>query len=450
MPEGVSASRDGSRGPVQDEPASRREILAWAFFDFANSGYTTVVLTTVYSAYFVAVVAAELDVTSPGAATLLWTLSIAAANLIVLLAGPVIGAIADVRASKKVFLLFSALLCVVSTALLAITGPEQLHLAVVLLVLSAVAFALGENLIAAFLPEIAQQQDMGRISGYGWSLGYFGGLLTLAICLAYVNWAKGQALAATHYVPVTLVITAVVFAVTAMPTFLWLRERAVPRARTAAVSYLREGTSQVLKTLRHAVALQDLFRFLACLVLFQAGVATVVVVAAIYAQEVMGFDSSQLIMLIMVVNLTAAAGAFAFGYAQDRWGSVRSLTVALLVWIAAIGVAYFTTTEAHLWLAGNLIGLAMGATQAGGRALIGRLTPESRNAEIFGLWGLANRAAAILGPVSYGLIIEVSGGDYRLALLSTLAFFVGGLVLLVSVNEERGMAAALANEQRGA
>ncbi|MDX1733599.1 MAG: MFS transporter [Halioglobus sp.] len=425
----------------QQPAAGRREILAWAFFDFANSGYTTVVLTTIYSAYFVAVVAAGLDEQSPGSATVVWTMAIAAANLIVLLSGPVIGAIADRRASKKPFLMWSAALCIASTALLAFAGPERLELAVLLVVISAVAFASGENLIAAFLPEIAKPQEMGRISGYGWSLGYFGGLLTLAACLGYITWAESVQKPATHSVPVTLLITAAIFALTAMPTFIWLRERALPRVG-GSTSYLREGMQEVLGTLRHAARLADLFRFLGCLVLFQAGVATVVVVAAIYAQEVMGFDRTQLIMLIMVVNLTAAAGAFVFGYAQDRFGSVPSLAGALLVWIAAIGTAYFITSESAMWVVGNLIGLSMGATQAGGRALIGRLTPERRNAEIFGLWGLANRAAAIVGPISYGLIIDATGGDYRAALLSTLAFFVVGLLLLCTVNERRGMAAA--------
>ncbi len=425
-------------------PASRRELLAWAFFDFANSGYTTVVLTTVYSAYFVAVVAAGLDERSPGSATLLWTLSTGFANFCVLVSGPVIGAIADHRAWKKRFLLVSALLCIASTALLAATGPDTLPLAVCLLVLSAIAFASGENLIAAFLPEIAPSDDMGRVSGYGWSFGYFGGLLTLGACLGYIAFAEARELPATHYVPATLVITAVIFALTATPTFLWLRERAVPRPRQAGVTYLRAGFRQVATTLRHASRLPDLFRFLWSLTLFQAGVATVVVVAAIYAQEVMGFDSTQLITLIMVVNLTAAVGAFAFGFAQDRFGSVPSLAVALLTWVAAIGVTLVADSPSHVWIAGNLIGLAMGATQAGGRALIGRLTPPARNAEIFGLWGLANRAAAIIGPVSYGLIINLSGGDYRVALLSTLAFFLGGLALLFTVNEARGVAAGAA------
>jgi len=438
----MSESETETMSLEQAEPVSRRELGAWAFYDFANSGYTTVVLTTIYSAYFVAVIGAGMDERSPGSATFAWTLSTGAANLIVLLCGPVIGAIADRRATKKPFLLCSSVMCIASTALLATAGPGEVGLAVLFLVISAVSFSLGENLIAAFLPEIARGDNMGRVSGYGWGLGYFGGLLTLGACLAYISGAEAREMPATHYVPACLLITAGIFAVTSSPTFLWLRERARPMPPVPGMSYIVAGFSQVSHTLRHAAHLPDLFRFLLCLTLFQAGVATVVVVAAIYAQEVMGFDSQQLIILIMVVNLTAAIGAFGFGFVQDRFGSVPSLAAALSVWIVAIGVTLFADRPADLWLAGNLVGLSMGATQAGGRALIGRLTPPSRNAEIFGLWGLANRAAAIVGPVSYGLIIDASGGDYQLALISTLAFFAAGLVLLGTIDEQRGRAAA--------
>ncbi len=428
--------------------ASKREILAWAFYDFANSGYTTVVLTTIYSAYFVGVVAAGVDELAPGRATLLWTLAIGAANTIVLFSGPVIGAIADVRASKKPFLLFASAMCVTCTAMLAFAAPGQVGFAMAAITLSAIAFSLGENLIAAFLPEIASHDNMGRISGYGWSLGYFGGLLTLACCLAYINSASGRGLPASHYVPVCLGITAAIFAVTAAPTFIWLKERAVPRKLPAGVGYIRAGLGQVIDTLGHATRHRDLFRFLLCLSLFQAGVSTVVVVAAIYAQEVMGFDSQQLIVLIMVVNITAAVGAFLFGFAQDRVGSVPSLAGALVVWIAAIVIALRFEGSVAFWLTGNLIGLAMGATQAGGRALVGQLTPVARNAEIFGLWGLASRAAAIIGPISYGLVSQASGGDQRIALLSTLCFFVAGLALLFTVDEQRGYEAAHGSSKR--
>ena len=425
-------------------PAGKRELLAWAFYDFANSGYTTVVMTTIYSAYFVAVIAADTDLRAPGTATLLWTLAIGAANFLVLISGPVVGAIADYRAMKKQFLLLTTVTCVLATALLAAAAPGAVAPAMALIIISAIAFASGENLIAAFLPEIAHSDRMGRVSGYGWSLGYFGGLLTLGSCLTYINWAENQGLDATHFVPVALLITAAIFALTATPTFMWLRERARPRPLPAGFSYLQAGFKEVRQTLGHAKQLPDLFRFLPCLIMFQSGVATVVVIAAIYAQEVMGFSSQQLILLIMVVNLTAALGAFLFGFAQDHWGSVPSLTVALLVWILAIIVAFFADRDILIWLAGNLIGLSMGATQAGGRALIGRFTPESRNAEFFGLWGLASRAAAILGPLSYGLVNRLSGGNYRLAMLSTLTFFVIGLLMLATVDEKRGIKAGKA------
>ncbi|KAA1192478.1 MFS transporter [Pseudohalioglobus sediminis] len=424
--------------PRPESPAPLREIIAWAFYDFANSGYTTVVLTTIYSAYFVGVVAAGLEAEHPGTATLLWTLAIGAANLVVLVSGPVIGAISDVRASKKRFLLVSSVLCISTTALLAGAEPGQVAPALLLLCLSAIAFALGENLIAAFLPEIARSDNMGRISGYGWSLGYFGGLLTLGCCLGYIQYSEASGLGADHYVPVCLLITALIFALTATPTFVWLRERAQPRTLPPGQGYVAAGLGQVASTLQHASRLPDLFRFLICIVLFQAGVSTVVVLAAIYAQEVMNFDSQQLIVLIMLVNLTAALGAFMFGFAQDRFGSVPSLAGALLVWILAIAVALQASTDADVWIAGNLIGLAMGATQAGGRGLVGQLTPPAQNGEIFGLWGLANRAAAILGPISYGVINRLGGGDHQLSLISTLTFFVLGLGLLLTVNERRG------------
>lgn len=416
-------------------------MLAWAFYDFANSGYSTVVLTTIYSAYFVAVVAGGDPSLAEGGATLLWTVAMAFANFCVLFSAPVIGAVADCRASKKAFLLLTTVTCVAATAMLGLAGPGEVALGMALVVISAIAFSSGENLIAAFLPEIATTENMGRISGYGWALGYFGGLLTLAACLAYIAWSSGRGLQAQEYVPVVLLITAAIFAFAAAPTFLWLRERAIPQPMPAGYSYLRAGLSQVGRTLAHAAHYRDLFRFLLCLTAFQAGVSTVVVIAAIYAQEVMGFDSQQLIQLIMVVNLTAACGAFFFGFAQDRFGSIPTLAGAILVWIVAIAVTLFADEPGDLWLAGNLMGLAMGSSQAGGRALIGRLTPVARSAEFFGLWGLASRAAAIIGPLSYGVVNRLSGGDHRMALLSTLGFFVIGLVLLATVDERRGRAA---------
>jgi UMF1 family MFS transporter len=418
--------------------ADRKELFAWALYDFANSGYTTVVQTTLFSTYFVGVIAG----TVPGVATLLWSLTIGIANFIVMISGPLLGAIADHRACKKFFLLISSLGCIASTAALAVVDPGDLTLTMMLVIISAVMFASGENLIAAFLPELVPEQQMGRLSGYGWSLGYFGGLLTLAICLAYISWAKQQRVPETHFIPVTLLITAAIFAVAALPTFLWLRERAIPAANLKR-SNLQIAYTRLTQTFTEATRFNDLLWFLLCLCVYQSGVSTVVVLAAIYAQEVMGFDTESLIMLVMVVNVTAAVGALICGYLQDRIGSVPTLAMTLLVWIIAVTVALFAHQSELMWLAGNLIGLAMGASQAVGRALVSKFSPPERAGEFLGLWGLVNRLSAIIGPLSYGLINYCSAGNHRLSLLSTLVFFIVGLALLWKVDENRGRAATI-------
>ncbi|MGR8998906.1 MAG: MFS transporter [Gammaproteobacteria bacterium] len=423
--------------------AGRRELLSWALFDFANSGYTTVVQTTIFNTYFVAVVAGAAQGFAPGFATLLWSLAIGIANFIVMISGPLIGAIADHRAFKKRFLLISTVGCILSTALLALVGPGDVWLGMVLVTLSAIMFASGENLIAAFLPEIVPEKNMGRMSGYGWSLGYFGGLLTLGICLAYITWAKQHGLPETHSVPVTLLITAAIFALAATPTFLWLHERAIPVVWDKSLSNLQVSYARLAHTFKEAARFRDLLWFLITLGVYQSGVSTVVVLAAIYAQEVMGFDTQSLIVLIMVVNVTAAVGAFICGHLQDRIGSVPTLAITLVIWIVAIVVALLASKPIDMWITGNLIGLAMGASQAVGRALVSKFSPTERAGEFLGLWGLVNRLSAIVGPLSYGLINYWSDGNHRMSLLSTLSFFILGLLLLSKVNESRGKAAAL-------
>jgi UMF1 family MFS transporter len=422
--------------------APRREIFAWAMYDFANSGYTTVVLTAVFNAYFVGVVAGD-GADKSGAATLLWTVAMAITNILVLASAPVLGAIADHGAHKKRFLALTTVGCVVFTAALSFVSRGDVALAMTLVILSSLMFASGENFIAAFLPEIADQKDMGRISGYGWSLGYLGGLLVLGMCLVYIQWAQSRGEAAVQYVPVTMWITAVMFALAALPTFLWLRERAVPQALAPGENYIRIGFARVRHTLSHARHYRDLFRFLITLSVYYCGINTVVVLAAIYAQEVMGFSMQENIMLILVVNVTAAIGAFGFGLVQDRLGSVRTLAITLLVWIAALVIAYFTETRAAFWVVANLVGVSLGSSQSAGRALVGQFSPPERAAEFFGLWGLAGKLAAVIGPLVYGLVTFLSNGNHRLALLSTCTFFIAGLLMLLTVNERRGRAAAV-------
>ena len=408
---------------------AKREVWAWAMYDFANSGYTTVVLTAVFNAYFVSVVAGN----APWA-TFAWTAALAVSYAIVMVAGPILGAWADAHAAKKRVLFVSTAVCIVGTLALAGSTPGAVAWAVAFVIVSNVAYAIGENVVAAFLPELARPEALGKVSGWGWSLGYFGGLLALAICLGWVMSAPDRGSTATEAVPGTMVITAVVFALAALPTFLFLRERAQPGDRIGA----GEAFTRIVQTARAAGLYADLLKVFACGVFYQAGVATVIALAAIYAEQVMGFKTQQTILLILVVNVTAAIGAFAFGYAQDRVGKVWALRVTIVGWVVMTVVAFAATTQGLFWFAANLAGLCMGSSQSAGRALVAYFSPPGRAGEFFGLWGVATRLAAILGPLTYGAVTWITAGNHRLGILLTGGFFVVALVILAFVNEARG------------
>ncbi len=414
------------------EGVRKREVFGWAMYDFANSGYTTVVLTAVFNAYFVGVVAGGADW-----ATLAWTSALAASSLLVMLLMPAIGAYADLRAAKKRLLAMATLGCVASTVVLAWTGPGTLWLAVTAVVLSNFFFAVGESLIAAFLPELSRPGSLGRVSGWGWSFGYFGGMLTLGLGLGYVLWAQGKGQTAAQFVPVTMLLTAVVYALACVPTFLLLRERAIPQRSVGTVG-VAASLSRLLATWQEARRYEDFAWLMACAVAYQAGISVVVALAAVYAAEVLGFKQTDTMLLVFLVNIAAAAGAFAFGNWQDRLGHRRALAITLGGWILMTLLAVAATGPGLFWAAAVLAGLCMGSSQSAGRAMAGLLAPPERLAEFYGLWTFAVRLSAIVGPLTYGLVTWATGGNHRLAILSTGLFFVFGLMLLRRVDVERG------------
>ena len=377
----------------------KREVFGWAMYDFANSGYTTVVLTAVFSAYFVGGVAG-----GASWATFAWTAALAGA------------------------------------------GPGDVAWAVVAIVLSNVFYTYGESLIAAFLPELARQDSLGRVSGWGWSFGYFGGMLTLGSSLGYVLWAQGQGIPAAQFVPVTMLITAGVYGVAALATFALLRERALPQPvplhdglREAG---LRASLSRLRATWQQARRFRDFSALLACAVAYQAGISVVIALSAVYAEQVMKFEQTQTMALIFLVNIAAALGAFSWGYVQDRIGHRLALGITLAGWIVMIALAAAATGPGLFWVAAVIAGLCMGSSQSAGRALAGLFAPAARRAEFYGFWTFALRLSAIIGPLTYGLVTLLTAGNHRLAIVSTGVFFVLGLALLMAVDVPRGQAAA--------
>ncbi|MDR4650801.1 MAG: MFS transporter [Nitrosomonas sp.] len=409
-------------------------------FDFANSGYTTVVITAIFNAYFVSVVA-----NNESWATFAWTASLAASYALIILTAPLVGAYADAYAVKKPLLAISTLGCIVFTALLYFVGKGDIGLAVILIIATNYFFGSGENLIAAFLPELAKNQAIGKVSGWGWGLGYLGGIFSLGSCLVYITWAKTLNHEPDQYVPVTMVITAVIFAAASLPTFIYLKERAIPQPHFYGDKVIQESFLRLRSTLANVRQYQDLVRFLICLVFYQAGIQTVIALAAIYAQQVMGFDTQETILVVFLVNFTAALGAFAFGHIQDRLGHLVTIAITLAGWIVMVIIAWLAEDRTTFWIAANLAGLCLGASQSAGRALIGLFSPVSRRAEFFGLWGLAVKLSSILGPLTYGSVSWITDGDHRLAMLITGSYFIIGLLILKQIKVDRGQKAALRN-----
>ncbi|MEK9721212.1 MAG: MFS transporter, partial [Quisquiliibacterium sp.] len=249
--------------------------------------------------------------------------------------------------------------------------------------------------------ELARQQAIGKVSGWGWSFGYFGGMLTLGICLALVLGAQGSGRSAAQFVPWTMLVTAAVFALAAIPTFVVLRERATP-SLASSLSHGKTAFERLRQTWQESARFSDFRRFLICGASYQAGISVVIALAAIYAEQAMGFRQTQTMTLVFLVNIASAAGAFLFGYWQDRIGHRRALAITLYGWLLMIGLAGLGKSVELFWLAAVVAGLCMGSSQSCGRAVVGVMAPPERLAEFYGLWTFAVRLAAIVGPVTYG------------------------------------------------
>ena len=363
---------------------------------------------------------------------------------------PGIGRAADRQGNKKRWLFLATAVCILATAALLFCREGAVILAAFLVIVSNIGYSVGESLNSAFLPELAKKDALGRVSGWGWSLGYGGGLVTLALCLGL--FAVGRTLGYTEsdMVPTTGPVTAAVFAVTALPFFLWVKERSEPQSAVKPAAY---GFFEAFAEAAAAVKVLPRFKDFGLLTLtgflYQCGIATVIALAAVYAVAVMGFTVTQTLILVLLVNITAAVGAFFFGYAQDRLGHKLALALTLIVWIIMVVLAAAATSEWVFWIAANLAGLAMGSSQSAGRAMIGMLAPEKRRAEFFGLWNMALWLSAVVGPVTYGAVSWVTGNNQRLAILVLGLFFAAAILVLSRIDLTRGAAAAHAADTGG-
>lgn len=430
--------------------APRREILGWAMFDFANSAYTLLIITVVFGDLFTRVIVGDAPDYRLG--NLLWSIALATSYLLAVICSPVVGAVIDYTATKKRFLFASYLLTVATTAALYWVAPGYVWLGMLLLILSNFAFSIGESFIASFLPGLGPPEDLGKISGFGWALGYIGGMLSALFVLFMLGEVSEENFERIRWVGPW---TALFFLIAAIPTFLWVRERTVARALPPATGYLALGIGRVRQTLGHLGEHRDLAILLGAVFCSMSGISIIITYSFIYGAQVIGWDESVRTLMFVLMQITAAAGAFGFGYVQDRLGALRTYKLTLVLWILAIALIYLTPMIADLaqsrfgldWQAqyvflvvGCLAGTSLGACQSTTRALVGLFSPLSRTAEMFGFWGMSMKLAGVFGLLAVGFLQALLG--LHTAVLFCILLFVAALLVARGVDETRGRAIA--------
>lgn len=429
---------------VQRAPA--REIFGWAMFDFANSSYTTVIVTVVWSIIYPRLVVADAPDYAQG--NLLWSLALSLSYGLVVLSAPVLGAIMDFRAAKKRFLFGSYLITVLATMALAAVQPGDRWLGFFLIALSNYGFAVGESFAAAFLPELGPPDLLGRISGFAWGLGYVGGIA----CAVLVLTAVGP-LEADNFQRLRLVgpLTGAFFLLAALPTFALLRERGQARTLPAGESLIAMGFRRLAKTAHELRQFRDLMLFFVAYFFAMAGLSIVISFTFIYGDQVVRWSARSQMLMFVLTNLTATVGAVGFGLLQERWGNLRTFNVTLGVWVLAVAAiwgtppitvflnaklgAHYAMEQVFLGI-GCVAGLCLGATQSASRTLVAIFSPESKSGEFFGLWGLFGKLASIFGLVALGALQTRLG--LRTSILLCSLFFLVAMLITLSVREARG------------
>jgi len=432
---------------------NKRTVWAWGMFDLANQSFTLLINTLLFALFFREVVVADeaLDDT-------LWSIAVASSLGIVVILSPVLGAIADLRGLKKEILMTLGVCCAVLTCGLALVpaggGTKAIVIAMAIYIPANVAYQLGENFLASFLPEIATRENMGRVSGFGWSMGYLGALvllgLTFAIMLIF-NIADDKASWRGLFV-----FAGIWFLLMMVPTALFLHEKKSAERTELTRTIVGEAFHRLAVTLKQAKEFRHFARFLLAFLVFGFGVQVVIFFSTIIAGS-FGFEGVRLVIFVGQITVVAGITAMFVSVYQDRVGHRKTVEIFLLIWAAnAIGLALLAWLQASrgpdgqvaawpIWLIGNGLGIGLGGIGTASRSIVGVFTPAHRTAEFFGLWGLTYKLAGCIGVLSFGVMRDALGPVWALGLLAS--FFIAGFLILLSVNEEEGMRAAIDAER---
>ncbi len=361
----------------------------------------------------------------------LWGFSISLSMLLVAVISPVLGAAADYSGKRKRFLFVFTLISVVATALLSFSGPGMAIAAMVLFILANIGFEGGLVFYDAYLKELATDKSVGRVSGYGFAMGYLGALAILLLLKPLLS--KGIVLSNAPNVQISFLVAAIFFAIFATPIFLALRDQQKEKRSAISLSALASSIKEVKYTVQHIMNYPDLVRFLLAYFFYNDAILTVIAFSSIYAQNTLGFTTGELIVFFMLVQTTAIGGSIFFGFVTDKIGPKKTIVITLIIWFVVVLAAIFADRKELFFYTGMLAGLSMGSSQAASRSMMARLTPSKHVTEFFGFYdGTFGKASAIVGPLMFGLV-SAQAGSQKAALGSLLVFFTIGLLLMTRV-----------------
>lgn len=417
----------------------RKAIWGWSIYDFANSSFTTIVVTFIYAAYFVQGIAP--DETS-GTGT--WSIGVTITALVIALSSPFIGAVADRGGYRKRFLFISTVATILGSIVLFFPIEGQVTFAICAFVFANISFEMANVFYNAYLPDIAPQEKIGRISGYGWALGYIGGLICLVIALFALvqteNPVFGFSTEGGENIRATSLLVAAWFALFAIPTFLWVKETN-DEFRESYSTLFKDAAGRIGQTFAEIKTYRQIFRLLVARLIYNDGLVTIFAFGGIYAATEFGFSFTEVIYFGIALNLSAGLGAFVFGFIDDRVGGKKTIMVSLIGLTIASLIAVFTTSKTMFWVAGILVGLLVGPNQSASRSLMGRFVPDDKETEFYGFFAFSGKATAFLGPFFLGRLTEWFDSQ-RAGVAIVVVFFVVGAFLLTRVNEKEGIASA--------
>lgn len=424
-------------------PTDRKERIGWYLYDFANTSFTVLMVTALFPVFFRAMVTAQVG-DGGFLGTALWGYAGSITMIIIAVTSPILGAIADFSGSKKKFLIFYTALCIFFNSLLFFTTPELPPIlgvpiwgwAWVIFILANIGFQGALPFYNAWLPEISDENSIGKIGGIGFAAGYVGALITIVIALVSVIM-----LGTNSTLP--FLLGALFFLVFSIPSIKYLKNRpATAKPEEEGMSLAVVGFRRVRKTLGEISSYQGLPLFMIAYFLFSDAITTVIYYAALYGETVYSFSTTDILIFFAVTQLTAIPGAFIFGYVADRLKTKPTLMITLFIWVFALVIAFFGSDPILWWIVGMIAGVGMGSAQSTARSMFGQYIPEEKKSEMYGFYALTGKFAAILGPALYAFVITLSEGAgldlvmaNKYALLSVLIFFVIALIILYFVKQ---------------